>query len=86
MPLSKKVIKKIAGLELNAFNFSRIMPNVLEGGRIKTVGTPIYDINGTLLFRRFPIMRGRSSVGYADVAANEILGEPFPLNIIVALE
>ncbi len=76
MPLSKKVIKKIAGLELNAFNFSRIMPDVFEGGRIKTEGTPIYDINGTVLFRRFPIKRSRSSVGFVDIAANEIMGEP----------
>lgn len=76
MLLSKKEIKQIAGLELNAFNFSRIMPDALEGGRIKTIGTPIYDINGTLLFRRFPITRGQSFVGYADVAANEIMGEP----------
>lgn len=76
MPLSKKAIKQIAGLELNAFNFSKIMPDAFEGGKIKTAGTPIYDINGTLLFRRFPITRGRSSIGYADVAAKEVLGEP----------
>lgn len=76
MPLSKEATKQIAGLELNALNFSRIMPDVLEGGRVKTAGTPIYDSNGTLLFRRFPIKRNRGSVGYADVAANEILGEP----------
>jgi hypothetical protein len=76
MTLSKKAVKELAGLELNAFNYSRIIPDALEGGRVKTAGTAIYDINGSLLFRRFPIKRGRKAIGYADVAANEIMGEP----------
>ena len=76
MPLSKETIKEIAGLELNAFNFSKIMPDAFEGGRIRSSGTAIYDINGTVLFRRLPIKRGRNSIGYVDVAANEALGEP----------
>ena len=76
MPLSTKAIRQIAGLELNAFNFSNIMPDAFEGAQIKTTGTPIYDVNGTLLFRRFPLKRSRSSVGYADIAVNEVLGEP----------
>ncbi|MEJ2498584.1 MAG: hypothetical protein P8Y46_04555 [Sulfurovaceae bacterium] len=76
MSLSKKEIKQIVGLELNAFNFSRIMPDAFEGTQIKTAGTPIYDINGTVLYYRFPIKKGQKTVGYADAATNELLGEP----------
>jgi hypothetical protein len=75
--LSKSEVKRIAGLELNAFNFARILPDTLEGGRIRTAGTPVYDINGTLLFRRFPITDEQSgAAGYTDVAANEAMGAP----------
>ena len=76
MPLSKNQIKRIAGLELNALNFAQILPDVLEGGRIQSAGTPVFDINGTVLFHRVPITRGRRSVGYADVGYNAALGEP----------
>lgn len=76
MPLPQKTVRQIAGFELNALNFSRILPEILEGARIKAASTPIYDINGTVLFQRFSLNRGKNSVGYADVAANEILGEP----------
>lgn len=76
MQLSKNQIKRIAGLELNALNFAQVMPDVLEGGRIRSAGTPIYDINGTVLFHRVPIARGRRSVGFADVGGNTALGEP----------
>lgn len=76
MSLTKSQIRRIAGLELNALNYARILPDAFEGGRIRSMGTPVYDINGTLLFRRFPVRRGKSSAGYADVTANESLGEP----------
>lgn len=76
MPLSKKQIKRIAGLELNALNFIRIMPDALEGGRIRSAGTPIFDVNGKVLFHRLPIKRGRRHIGYADIGVNKALGEP----------
>jgi hypothetical protein len=76
MPLANKDVRRIAGLELNALNFSRALPDVLEGARIRAVSTPIYDINGTQLFRRFSLTRGKNQVGFADVATNEIFGEP----------
>ena len=69
MPLPQKTVRQIAGFELNALNFSRILPDTLEGARIKAASTPIYDINGTLLFQRFSLNRGKAAVGYADVAA-----------------
>ena len=76
MPLSKSQIKRIVGLELNAFNLAPVMPELLEGARIRSAGTPIFDINGDLLFHRVPIRRGRRATGYADIGANEALGEP----------
>jgi hypothetical protein len=76
MPLSSDQVKRIAGLELNALHFAGVMPEALERSRIASAGTPVFDINGTLLFRRVPIVRGRERVGYADIGVHEILGEP----------
>ncbi|MEJ2407426.1 MAG: C39 family peptidase [Candidatus Thiodiazotropha sp.] len=76
MPLTNKDVRRIAGLEINALNYSRALPDIVDGAKIKATSTPIYDINGVLLFRRFSLTRGRSGVGYADVATNEIFGEP----------
>ncbi len=76
MSLTKKQIKRIAGLELNALNFSKVLPDILEGGRIRSAGTPVYDINGKVLFHRIPLMRGRDYIGYADIGVNKALGEP----------
>ncbi len=76
MPLSIDQIKRVAGLELNAFNLAPVMPELLEGARIRSAGTPIFDTNGDVLFRRLPIRRGRRAMGYADIGANEVLGEP----------
>lgn len=76
MTFSTQQIKRIAGLELNALNFTGVMPDILEGGRIKSAGTPIFDINGTVLFHRLPITQGRRFIGYVDIGVNEALGEP----------
>jgi hypothetical protein len=76
MPLTEKQIRRLAGLELNALHFTGATPAVLENAEIKSAGTPIFDTNGTVLFHRIPLVSGKSGVGYADVAANEILGEP----------
>lgn len=76
MPLSDAVVSRLAGLELNALNFSGVMPEALDRAQIRTAGTVVYDINGEPLFRRLPLSRSRLSVGYADVAINESLGGP----------
>jgi hypothetical protein len=76
MPLSQEQVTRIAGLELNALRFTGVIPEALERAQIASAGTPIFDINGTLLFYRVPITRGRRNVGYADIGANEVLGEP----------
>lgn len=76
MPLSSKEVRRIAGLELNALNSSKALPKIIDGASVRATSTPIYDINGSLLFRRFSLLRGRKPIGYADVATNEIFGEP----------
>jgi hypothetical protein len=46
----------------------------LDGARLD-VSTPVYDVNGELLFHRFPIVRGVSN-GYADIAVHPAMGSP----------
>ena len=67
---------RIAGLELNALHLAGVMQEVLEDSRITSAGTPIYDINGIVLYHRVPITHGRESIGYADVGVHEVFGEP----------
>jgi hypothetical protein len=76
MPLSSDQVMRVAGLELNAAHFAGIMPEALERTRITSAGTPVFDINGTLLFYRVPIVRGRERIGYADIGVHEVLAEP----------
>ena len=73
--LSPREVKTLAGIELNAMLAAEIIPAALfDKGRITSSGTPIYDPNGELLFRRIPIRRGTASVAFADVAANSSMG------------
>src|SRR4249919_1070356 len=71
MPLPHDQVKRIASLELNALQFSGVMPEALEGTTVASVGTPIFDLNGTPLYRRIPLARGRQRIGYADVGVRE---------------
>lgn len=75
MPLSSEQLVRLAGLELNAINLTGTLPDI-ENTRLSSAGTPVYDTNGTLLFHRLPLLRGRSGIGYADIAVQEIFGEP----------
>lgn len=70
-------IRKFAGLELNALRYLNILPaNVFEGARISGTGTPIYDINGQVLFHRIPLDSKAGQVAYADMAADIRLAAP----------
>lgn len=75
MPLSTRQIRRIAGLELNALRFTETLGEEYEKVRISSAATPVYDINGELLFYRIPLVRGEP-IGYTDVAVHEALGEP----------
>lgn len=76
MPVSVKQIQRLAGFELNGLRAAKILGDEFERVRVPRTGTPVYDINGTLLFYRLPLRRGRTSSGYADIAVNEVLAEP----------
>src|SRR5262245_28371424 len=69
-------VQQVAGLELNALRLAGTLGEEFEKVRVPASGTPVYDINGTLLFNRLPLGRGRTSLGYADVAVEPALGEP----------
>ena len=72
------MIKRLAGLELNELLYMRALPlDLFEGARITSSGTPIYDINGEVLFHRIPLRKARKSIGYADIAVNSNLGSLF---------
>ena len=76
MPVSVKHIRRLAGFELNALHASEIFGKQFDKVRVPTTGTPVYDINGTVLFYRLPLRRGRTFAGYADIAATGELAEP----------
>ncbi len=76
MPVPVEQIQRLAGFELNALRTTNALGKEFDNLKIPAAGTPIYDINGTLLFYRMPLSRGAAVSGYADLAANEALGEP----------
>jgi len=69
-------ISRIAGFELNALRAAEVLGEEYEKVSLPRRGTPIHDINGSILFYRLPLNRGRAAAGYVDVAADEALGEP----------
>ncbi len=75
MPVPVEKIQRLAGFELNALRAANVLGEEFEKVKVPRTGTPIYDINGTLLFYRLPLKRGNTFYGYADIAANEALAE-----------
>lgn len=76
MPVSVEKIQRLAGFELNALRVLDVLGEEFEKVRVPRAGTPVYDINGMLLFYRMPLRRGKALSGYADIAVNEALAEP----------
>ena len=76
MPVSVEQIQRLAGFELNALRAAEVLGEEFEKLRAPRTGTPVYDINGMLLFYRLPLTRGRTFSGYADIAVDEALAEP----------
>lgn len=71
-------MRRLAGLELNALLYAESIPPALfQNTRVAKEATPIYDLNGEILFYRIPIIaaRGPAQLGYADTAASPELGE-----------
>lgn len=76
MALSPDQIQRIAALELNALMAGGILDSRYEKVSIPKRGTPVYDLNGEILFYRLPLAKGKTELGYADIACHEALGEP----------
>jgi len=76
MPVPVEQIPRLAGFELNALRASEVLGEAFDDVAIPRLGTPVHDVNGTVLFHRLPLKRGRTASGYADIAAEESLGEP----------
>jgi hypothetical protein len=75
--LTIKQASRLAGLELNSLLSAAVIPSaVFQGASVARTGTPVYDVNGELLFYRMPVSRGKETVGYADMAAHPGLGGP----------
>jgi hypothetical protein len=69
--------RRLAGYELSGLTFANVLPvELLQGSRVPSSATPIYDLNGDLLFYRYPVIKGRSRVAYADIAASPAFSEP----------
>jgi len=75
--LSSQLVKRLASLELNSLLYSNVLPyESFNDCTIRSPGTPVYDINGELLFYRISILKGRNIIACADIAANKIFGSP----------
>lgn len=69
-------VKRFAGLELNALMAAGILPTEVFMNAKVEKPTPIYDINGNVLFFRVSIKKRSTSIGYADIAACKAFSEP----------
>jgi hypothetical protein len=69
-------VHRRGAIELNLLNMAHVLPGMpLEGAQIDP-GTPIYDPTGEILFYRVSLHVGGLRVGYADLAAQTLFGEP----------
>jgi len=75
--MPRTLVKRLAGLELNTLLYSRVLPpDLFDGTWVRSSGTPIYDINGEVLFYRVPIVKGRTPIAFADIAAHSAFSSP----------
>ena len=75
--IDSSIAQRIGGFELNALLFADVLPpDTFQKARIPSSTTPVYDINGEILFYRLSVIKNRLSVGYADIAANSAFSEP----------
>jgi len=66
----------IAGFHINLFLAQDILPTIpFEGAMIPESGSVIYDLNGELLFERFPIVNNSGSLGFVDIGVHPVFGE-----------
>jgi len=76
MATRKVDARRAAAFQLNTLHATDALPaDRFEGARLGAQGTPIYDINGELLFRRVPLTKKGEVVAFADIAAHPALGD-----------
>ena len=66
--LAAKQAKLLATLEVSLLRRLGVVPESFENGRVGSA-SPVYDINGKLLFFRLPITRGKLRDSFVDIAA-----------------
>lgn len=72
-----RLARRLAGYEVSLLTLARALPpEQLEGSRVLTRCTPIYDPNGDILFYRYPMIKGRGKVAYTDIAASPAFSAP----------
>ena len=73
--INKQTAARIAGLEVNSLLAAGVLPpSRFQETRVSASPTPVYDLNGEVLFQRVPILRGRVTDSYADIAAYPVFG------------
>src|SRR5215467_10180782 len=65
--------QKMIHLQVLMHYYMGVLPAAFDGGRIGK-GTSVYDVNGEELYARFPIVHGKESLGWVDVASHPIFG------------
>jgi Peptidase_C39 like family len=63
-------------VQLNGLHLAGVLGSQFENAVVEAPGTPIFDVNGTVLFHRVALHRTGMSLGYVDVADQPVLGEP----------
>ena len=71
MAITDPSSRALAWLELNVLNITGAV--ALEGARLDREPTEVYDVNGDLLFHRYPLA-GPQESGFADAAADPRVG------------
>jgi hypothetical protein len=74
--MKKTMVRRLAGLELNALLHAKKLPDVFKGARIARAGTAIRDLDQEIIFYRVPIRKKRKIIAYADLATNPVFGSP----------
>ncbi|HUL65214.1 MAG TPA: C39 family peptidase [Burkholderiaceae bacterium] len=67
--------QKMIHLQVLMHYYMGVLPAAFEGGRLGK-GTSIHDVNGEELYARFPVVHGKESFGWVDVASHPVFGAP----------
>lgn len=72
-----KLAQRLAGYEISLLALAGALPpELLQSSRVLRRCTPIYDLNGDILFYRYPMTKGRRQVAFTDIAASPAFSAP----------